>query len=111
MPKVIVFRQKGDWKKSRRFLKRCSNLNLDELLDRYGQEGVETLAKATPKDTGKTAASWSYTVKREHHHYMEKLQYRGRCAHCGDPAIRTRHTERRIRRGRGLYQPCDAADF
>ena len=64
MPKVIVFRQKGDWKKSRRFLKRCSNLNLDELLDRYGQEGVEALAKATPKDTGKTAASWSYAVTK-----------------------------------------------
>lgn len=64
MPKVIVFRQKGDWKKSRRFLKRCSNLNLDELLDRYGQEGVEALAKVTPKDTGKTAASWSYTVTK-----------------------------------------------
>lgn len=64
MPKVIVFRQKGDWKKSRKFLKRCSNLNLDELLDRYGQEGVEALAKATPKDTGKTAASWSYTVAK-----------------------------------------------
>lgn len=44
-------------------------------------------------------------------HYMEKLQHRGRCAHCGDPAIRTRHTKRRIRRGRGLYQPCDAAHF
>lgn len=64
MPKVIVFRQKGDWKKSRKFLKRCSNLNLDELLDRYGQEGVEALTKATPKDTGKTAASWSYTVTK-----------------------------------------------
>mgnify|MGYP000450034768 FL=1 len=37
---------------------------LDELLDRYGQEGVEALAKATPKDTGKTAASWSYTVTK-----------------------------------------------
>lgn len=64
MPKVIVFRQKGDWKKSRKFLKRCSNLSLDELLDRYGQEGVEALAKATPKDTGKTATSWSYTVTK-----------------------------------------------
>ena len=47
MPKVIVFRQKGDWKKSRKFLKRCSNLNLDELLDRYGQEGVEALASGS----------------------------------------------------------------
>ena len=46
-------------------MKRCSNLNLDELLDRYGQEGVEALAKATPKDTGKTAASWSYEIKMD----------------------------------------------
>ena len=45
-------------------MKRCSNLSLDELLDRYGQEGVEALAKATPKDTGKTAASWGYTVTK-----------------------------------------------
>lgn len=59
MPKVIIFRQKGDWKKTRKFLKRCSDLDLDDVLNLYGQEGVDALAKATPKDTGKTAASWS----------------------------------------------------
>ena len=114
MPKVIVFRQKGDWKKSRKFLKRCSNLSLDELLDRYGQEGVEALAKATPKDTGKTAASWGYTVTKG----KERIAITWRnsnivdgVAHCGYPAIRTRHAKRRIRRGSGLYQPCDAAHF
>ena len=64
MPKIIVFKQKGNFKKTRKFLKRCSHLNLDELLDRYGQAGGEALAKATPKDTGKTAASWSYTVTK-----------------------------------------------
>lgn len=64
MPKVIVFRQKGDWKKTRRFLKRCSNLQLDAILNQYGQEGVDALARATPKATGKTAASWSYRVEK-----------------------------------------------
>lgn len=64
MPKVIVFRQKGDWKKTRKFLKRCSDLDLDDVLNLYGQEGVDALAKATPKDTGKTAASWSYEVTK-----------------------------------------------
>lgn len=64
MPKIIVFKQKGDWKKTRKFLKRCSNLQLDDILNRYGQEGVEALARATPKDTGKTAASWSYAVHK-----------------------------------------------
>lgn len=64
MSKVIIFRQKGDWKKTRKFLKRCSDLELDDVLNLYGQEGVDALAKATPKDTGKTAASWSYEVTK-----------------------------------------------
>lgn len=64
MPKVIVFRQKGDWKKTRKFLKRCSALKLDQILDQYGQEGVEELRRATPKATGKTADSWSYHVTK-----------------------------------------------
>lgn len=64
MPKIIVFKQKGNFKKTRKFLKRCSNLQLDDLLDQYGKEGVDALARATPKDTGKTAASWSYAVHK-----------------------------------------------
>ena len=44
MPKIIVFKQKGNFKKTRKFLKRCSNLQLDDLLDQYGKEGVEALA-------------------------------------------------------------------
>ena len=64
MSKVIIFRQKGDWKKTRKFLKRCSDLDLDDVLNLYGQEGADALAKATPKDTGKTAASWSYEVTK-----------------------------------------------
>lgn len=64
MPKIIVFKQKGSWKKTRRFLRHCTALQLDELLDQYGREGVDALAKATPKATGKTAASWSYRVDK-----------------------------------------------
>lgn len=64
MPKAIVFRQKGSWTKTCRFLKHCRAVDLDSILDRYGQEGVEALTAATPKDTGKTAASWSYEVRK-----------------------------------------------
>lgn len=32
------------------------------VLNRYGQEGVRALAKATPKESGKTAAGWSYKI-------------------------------------------------
>ena len=65
MPKVIVFKQKGNWKKTRKFLKHCSHLNIDEILEQYGQQGVEALKFATPRNTGKTAESWSYEIVKE----------------------------------------------
>lgn len=33
-------------------------------LNRYGQIGVQALAAATPRDSGETAASWTYEIKR-----------------------------------------------
>lgn len=64
MPKVILFRQKGDFKKTEGFLKRASGRKLDAMLEEYGKKGVEALVNATPKRTGRTAASWSYKVTR-----------------------------------------------
>lgn len=64
MPKVVMFRQKGDFKRTSDFLKRANRLNLDAILNQYGQEGVEALRAATPKDTGTTANSWSYDVHK-----------------------------------------------
>lgn len=32
------------------------------ILNKYGQKGVDLLRQATPKRTGKTAASWSYEI-------------------------------------------------
>jgi hypothetical protein len=34
-----------------------------KILKGYGEKGVEALSEATPKKTGKTAASWSYDIK------------------------------------------------
>lgn len=64
MPKVVMFRQKGDFRRTSDFLKRANRLNLDTILNQYGQEGVEALRAATPKDTGTTANSWSYVVHK-----------------------------------------------
>lgn len=64
MPKIIVFRQKGKFKKTSGFLKRVSRMDLDAVLDEYGKKGVAALAEATPKDTGKTSASWNYRVTK-----------------------------------------------
>lgn len=64
MPKIITFKQKGKWSKTERFLRKAYTFNVDEMLKKYAQEGVEALRMATPKDTGKTANSWYYTITK-----------------------------------------------
>ena len=62
---MIEIKQKGNFDKSIQFLgqlKRGINLRS---LDKYGEEGVAALAAATPVDTGKTASSWFYEIKKE----------------------------------------------
>ena len=62
---MIEFRNKGDFKKTRKMLENAENMNIRTILHKYGAKGVEALALATPKDTGKTAQSWSYEIKLE----------------------------------------------
>lgn len=64
MQKVVMFCQKGSFKRTSDFLKRASSLNLNAILNQYGQEGVEALRAATPMDTGTTANSWSYSIHK-----------------------------------------------
>lgn len=65
MSRVISFAQHGDFEKSLTFMTRVRSRNVRSILEKYGQRGVETLASATPKATGKTAASWSYEIKMD----------------------------------------------
>lgn len=60
MPVVIT--QKGDFKKTFKFLFKLRNRDFLRKIDQYGQMGVEALANATPKRSGKTAESWTYEV-------------------------------------------------
>ena len=53
---------KGDFKKTRSFLKRLTRLDFYSILKKYAEEGVEALSSATPVVTGKTAASWDYEI-------------------------------------------------
>ena len=64
MPKIIVFRQKGNFRNSKTFLRKASRLNINQILERYAKEGVEALREATPKNTGTTANSWYYKIER-----------------------------------------------
>lgn len=55
---------KGDFKKTRSFLKRAKRTDFESLLKQYAEEGVKALSAATPVVTGKTAASWSYEIEK-----------------------------------------------
>ena len=58
---------KGDFNKTKNFLKKIRQLDFESLLKKYAEEGVQALKSATPVRTGKTAASWSYEIVQEPH--------------------------------------------
>lgn len=59
---MISFKQKGDFSKTEKFLKRSLGKNYRNVLEKYGQQGVATLSASTPVRTGLTAISWSYEI-------------------------------------------------
>lgn len=61
---MISFRQKGDFSNTTKFLEKAKNVFRNNKFDQYGQQGVAALASATPKDSGETANSWYYTIKK-----------------------------------------------
>lgn len=61
---VISFKHKGDFNKTEKFLKKMKNSEFQNILEQYGQIGVDALSRATPVDSGTTAASWSYEIDR-----------------------------------------------
>lgn len=60
---MITFHHKGNFNKTIRFLNNLSDFPIKRILDKYGKMGVDALAAATPVDTGKTAASWTYEIE------------------------------------------------
>jgi hypothetical protein len=63
---VISIESKGSFKNTDAFLERMKHADIMNALAKYGQEGVWALARVTPTETGKTAASWAYEVVEEH---------------------------------------------
>lgn len=59
----ITFESSGSFEKTRRRLQKMSNRSIFNALNKYGAKGVAALAAATPKESGETAAAWSYEVK------------------------------------------------
>lgn len=58
----ITFVQKGNFKRTTRFLERAKNIVGLGVLDKYGRIGVDALSSATPRDSGITANSWGYKI-------------------------------------------------
>lgn len=59
---MIGFRQKGDFSKTEKFLKKSLGRDYRSVLERYARQGVSTLSAATPVRTGRTASSWRYNI-------------------------------------------------
>ena len=61
---MLTLTVKGDWSKSFDFLQKASDMQIQSILEKFGERGVEALASTTPKRTGRTASSWSYSVNK-----------------------------------------------
>ena len=59
---MITVTTKGDYKKLSSHLEKLKHVAKLSTLDKYGRKGVQALSAATPKDSGETANSWSYSV-------------------------------------------------
>ena len=60
---MITIESKGDFKNTNAFLKAMKAMKMYAVLPKYGHEGVAALSRATPKDSGLTAKSWTYEVQ------------------------------------------------
>lgn len=61
---IISVKHKGNFKKTEKYLKKIGEGNFYKGLSLFGEIGVKALNNATPKDTGKTAASWTYSIEK-----------------------------------------------
>lgn len=59
---MIHFKHHGDFEHVEKLFENINKRSYLDVLKKYGEAGVEALASATPKNTGKTAASWSYEI-------------------------------------------------
>lgn len=59
---MISFKQRGNFNKTEKLLKKSFGKNYINVLDKFGKRGVIALSANTPVDTGLTASSWTYEI-------------------------------------------------
>ena len=60
---MIIIKHTGNFEKTDGFLKKVRRRQYFNILSEYGRKGTNSLAAATPVDTGKTADSWGIKSK------------------------------------------------
>lgn len=61
----VKITQNGDFKKTEKYLKKSMGLDYRSVLEKYAREGVNALSAATPVESGETAMSWDYEIKKK----------------------------------------------
>lgn len=61
---MIKVKIKGNWNKTEHFFDRILHKGWYGTLTTYGEIGVKVLSNATPKNSGDTANSWGYEIKK-----------------------------------------------
>ena len=62
---MIKYTLKGSFKNSEKFFEGIKKLlpqKINSILNEYGRQGVVALQSVTPKDSGTTSDSWSYSL-------------------------------------------------
>jgi hypothetical protein len=67
---MIEVTSSGDFKKTEAFLLAMKRGEVYDILEKYGQQGRDALASATPIDSGITRESWKYEVVRKNGKYQ-----------------------------------------
>lgn len=60
---MITFSSQGDFSRTFKFLDKMKTFRIENILKKYAEQGVSALQAATPKDSGLTASSWSYSIE------------------------------------------------
>ena len=54
----------GSFDKTEKFLHSILKMNIDKILSSEAEKGVTALSRATPRDSGRAAISWSYKIEK-----------------------------------------------
>lgn len=70
---MITLEQRGGFDKTLKFLQKASQPIDHNILEKYGELGVQALRSVTPVDSGMTADSWYYEIERNHKQHVVRF--------------------------------------